>query len=273
MAQLDDKRLGPNCQDHSEGLNSLHCGHSNQSCYPGSHLDQSGIPNCPQCKPKLVLENAGPGDVAFHKCSDRKLKASKSCLQCLTSDCELHPQNESQIFHNYQLVEASAELQENTCTVHRQVKEVFCLSDQQCICCRCANDEHQGHDTVLAAKHRTKMQKDLGIMRCKIQQKIQDTEKCVKQLQKILELEKKLQQEISDLRRTDTELEQLSHIKEDNQFLLRYSALSEPTHSADTLHHPSCLQEVWAAVLELTEKLQSQDHTLPSVTEKVRAEK
>ncbi|KAL3970454.1 type II thyroxine 5'-deiodinase [Sarotherodon galilaeus] len=349
--QLDhEKFCCPVCLDLLEDPATLPCGHSYCMCCIKKHWDEEsrgGIPTCPQCRqifiPKPVLGKntmladlveelkktglqaaphpqhyAGPGDVACDVCSGRKLKASRSCLQCVASYCELHlrPHYEAPIFHKHQLVEASAELQEIICSVHSKVKEVFCRSDQQCICLLCAMDEHRGHDTVSAAAERTERQGELGPMRLDIQLRIQDAQRDVELLQqqveaidcsadealkdsrtrlsqllrlveekscevqqqirsqqqtevsRVKELEKKLQQEISELRRRDVELEQLSRTEEHSQFLLRYSslsALSEPTRSASiSVHPPCCFLEVTAAVSELTDKLQSllsQDHT------------
>uniref|UniRef100_A0A667WQB4 Tripartite motif-containing protein 16-like n=1 Tax=Myripristis murdjan TaxID=586833 RepID=A0A667WQB4_9TELE len=56
-----------------------------------------------------------------------------------------------------------------------------------CICYLCSMDEHKGHDTVSAAAERTERQKELGLSRQKIQQRIQDTEKDVKVLQQEVE--------------------------------------------------------------------------------------
>lgn len=88
------------------------------------------------------------------------------------------------------------------------------------------------------------------------------------------ELQKKLQQEVTDLRRRDAELEQLSRTEDHGQFLLSYallSGLSESTHSASINIHPqSYFQEVTAAVSDLVNKLQcilSQDWSEVLLTE------
>ncbi|XP_071375181.1 tripartite motif-containing protein 16-like [Centroberyx affinis] len=128
---------------------------------------------------------AGPGDVACDVCTGRKLKALKSCLVCLVSYCEQHLQPHYDVapLKKHKLVEATVKLQENICARHDEVMKVFCRTDQQCICYLCSMDEHEGHKKVSVAAERTERQKELGVSRQKIQQRIQDREKDVKVLQ------------------------------------------------------------------------------------------
>ncbi|XP_014853054.1 PREDICTED: tripartite motif-containing protein 16-like [Poecilia mexicana] len=70
----------------------------------------------------------------------------------------------------------------------------------------------------------------------------------------------KLEQEITELKRKDAELEQLSHTEDHNQFLLNYPslpALSESTHSSSINIRPlRHFEDVTTAVSELRDKLQ-----------------
>uniref|UniRef100_A0A3B5Q0R1 RING-type domain-containing protein n=1 Tax=Xiphophorus maculatus TaxID=8083 RepID=A0A3B5Q0R1_XIPMA len=74
------------------------------------------------------------------------------------------------------------------------------------------------------------------------------------------DVQEKLEQEITELKRKDAELEQLSHTEDHNQFLLNYPslpALSESTHSSSINIRPlRHFEDVAAAVSELREKLQ-----------------
>uniref|UniRef100_A0A3Q2D6S4 B30.2/SPRY domain-containing protein n=1 Tax=Cyprinodon variegatus TaxID=28743 RepID=A0A3Q2D6S4_CYPVA len=76
----------------------------------------------------------------------------------------------------------------------------------------------------------------------------------------VKELQEKLEQEISELKRKDAELEQLSYTEEHNQFLHIYHSLSdlrESTASAAIDIRPlRCWEDVTAAVSELRDKLQ-----------------
>ncbi|KAL3067678.1 hypothetical protein OYC64_022141, partial [Pagothenia borchgrevinki] len=74
------------------------------------------------------------------------------------------------------------------------------------------------------------------------------------------ELQEKLEQEISELKRRDAELKLLSHTEDHNQFLHSYpslSALSEPTHSSSINIRPlSYFEDVTAALSAVRDKLQ-----------------
>ncbi|XP_055768422.1 E3 ubiquitin/ISG15 ligase TRIM25-like [Salvelinus fontinalis] len=157
------------------------CGHSYcmgciKECWDQDDL--KGFYSCPQCRqtfiPRPVLNRstvlaevvekiryAGPGDVACDVCTGtRKQKALMSCLACLASYCETHlqPHYESPAFKKHKLVKATAQLQEKICSHHDKLLEVYCRTDQQCICYLCTMDEHKGHDTVSAAAERTEKQ-------------------------------------------------------------------------------------------------------------------
>ncbi|XP_053193075.1 tripartite motif-containing protein 16-like [Scomber japonicus] len=329
------------CLDLLKDPVTIPCGHSYcMSCIKGfwDGEDQRKI-CCPQCRqtfaPRPVLGKntmlavlveqlkktalhaapadhcyAGPEDVACDVCTGRKLKAFKSCLQCLISYCENHLQPHYTVgqFKKHKLVDPSKKLQENICSRHDEVMKMFCRTDQQSICYLCPVDEHKGHDTVSAAAERTERQRELEVSRLNIQQRIQDREKDVKLLQqeveavsrsadkavedsektftqlirllqkrssdvkqqirsqqetevsRVKELQEKLQQEITELKRKDAELNQLSHTEDHNQFLDNYpsvSQLSEPTDSSSINIRPlRYFEDVTAAVSELRDKIQ-----------------
>ncbi|KAM4600276.1 tripartite motif-containing protein 16-like [Fundulus diaphanus] len=77
---------------------------------------------------------------------------------------------------------------------------------------------------------------------------------------RVKELQEKLEQEITELKRKDAELKQLSDTEDHNQFLHNYpslSALSESTYSSSIKIRPlSYFEDVTAAVSELRDQLQ-----------------
>ncbi|XP_051804619.1 tripartite motif-containing protein 16-like [Acanthochromis polyacanthus] len=98
-----------------------------------------------------------------------------------------------------------------------------------------------------------------------IQKRGRDVEQQIRSQQetevnRVKELQEKLEQEIKDLKRKDAELKQLSDTPDHNQFLHNYpsvSALSESTHSSSINIRPlRHFEDVTAAVKELRDQLQ-----------------
>ncbi|XP_029548398.1 tripartite motif-containing protein 16 [Salmo trutta] len=323
---------------------AIPCGHSYcRSCIEGC-WDQDvlkGVYSCPQCRqtfsprPNLRKNNllaelveklrktglqaapppalcyAGPGDVACDVCTGtRKQKSLMSCLACLASYCETHlqPHYESPAFKKHKLVKATTQLQEKICSHHDKLLEVYCRTDQQCICYQCVMDEHKGHDTVSAAAERTEKQRQLGMSQQKVQQRFQEREKELKELQQAVESFKRsaqaageasdqiftelirsierrssevkeliraqekaqvseaegvleqLKQEIAELRKRSTELEQLSHTEDHIHFLQSYQSLSSISVSSDlpsiVVRPLQYFGDVSKTVSELREKLE-----------------
>uniref|UniRef100_A0A674ACN8 Tripartite motif-containing protein 16-like n=1 Tax=Salmo trutta TaxID=8032 RepID=A0A674ACN8_SALTR len=264
-----------------------------------------------QAAPPPALCCAGPRDVACDFCTGtRKQKALMSCLACLASYCETHLQShyEFPALKKHKLVKATAQLQEKICSHHDKLLEVYCRTDQQCICLLCVMDEHKGHDTVSAAAERTEKQRQLGMSQQKVQQRSQEREKELKELQQAVECLKRsaqaaveasdqiftelirsierrssevkeliraqekaqvseaegvleqLKQEIAELRKRSTELEQLSHTEDHIHFLQSYQSLSSISVSSDlpsiVVRPLQYFGDVSKTVSELREKLE-----------------
>ncbi|XP_023197952.1 E3 ubiquitin/ISG15 ligase TRIM25-like [Xiphophorus maculatus] len=322
--QMDQETLSCSiCLDLLKDPVTIPCGHNYcMNCIKihWNEEDRKRIHSCPQCRetfiPRPVLKKntvlaalveqlkktalqaaaadhcyAGPEDVACDFCIGRKLKAINSCLVCLASFCEKHlqPHYDSVTFKKHKLVEPSKNLQENICSKHDKLLEIFCRTDHKCVCSLCLTEEHKGHDIVSAATERTERQRELEERRGNIQQRIQDREEDVKLLQqeveaisrsadktvedsekiftqlihllqkrssdvkqqirsqqetevsRVKDVQEKLEQEITELKRKDAELEQLSHTEDHNQFLLNYPSLALILLLCNTHQHISQL--------------------------------
>ncbi|XP_058869524.1 tripartite motif-containing protein 16-like protein [Acipenser ruthenus] len=166
--------------------------------------DQSGSYTCPQCRaaftprPAVHRNNllaeiverlkrtglssaarpfAGAEDVPYDLCVGRKLKAAKSCLVCLASYCEPHlaPHHEIVTWKRHKLAEPMANLQDRLCKEHGNLLELFCQTDQACICVSCTDAEtHHNHTTVSAARERNEKQVRLGEKQKEIMKRIQE---------------------------------------------------------------------------------------------------
>ncbi|XP_052391742.1 tripartite motif-containing protein 16-like [Carassius gibelio] len=225
------------CLDLLKDPVTIPCGHSYcKSCITDcwDQEDQTRVYSCPQCnqtfspRPALATNTilaevvdrlmktrlsddcyAGVGDVQCDICTGRKYRAVKSCLVCLKSYCQNHLEQHESWFRGprHSLIEATGRLQEMICQKHEKLLEVFCRTDQKCICVLCTMDEHQNHNTVSAAAHRTEKQKQLKETQKTLQQRIQQREKDLQQLRETVEFHKRsAQTAVEDSERIFTEL-------------------------------------------------------------------
>ncbi|XP_074534568.1 E3 ubiquitin/ISG15 ligase TRIM25-like [Halichoeres trimaculatus] len=106
---------------------------------------------------------AGPQDVQCDACTERKRKATKFCLVCLTSFCETHlkPHFEVPPLKKHKLIQASVRIQDQICGLHDKLLEIYCRTDQQLICLQCVMDGHKGHDTVTVAEEKSEFERKL----------------------------------------------------------------------------------------------------------------
>ncbi|XP_061073883.1 tripartite motif-containing protein 16-like [Conger conger] len=229
------------CLDLLKDPVTIPCGHSYcRGCIQDywNQDDHTGVYSCPQCRttftPRPVLGRntmladvveklkktglqaapsalcyAGPGDVACDVCTGRKRKAVKSCLVCLASYCETHLKlhNELNPGNTHNIINATGHLQDNMCPQHKKQLEVYCRTDQQCICLLCVINEHRGHDSVSAAVEWTEKQKQLGATQNKSQQRLQEREKELQDLrQAVQSLKCSAQTAVEDSERIFTEM-------------------------------------------------------------------
>lgn len=156
------------------------CGHNYcKSCIMG-YWAGTNLPQCPLCKKKfhnkpqlqvntvfrdmveyfssMKVENeedvpaipAKAEDVPCDVCDQPKLKAHKTCLGCLVSYCQLHlgQHQRASAFQKHQLVDPVSNLEDRLCKKHDKILELFCQTDQRCVCFMCLRDDHIMHETV-----------------------------------------------------------------------------------------------------------------------------
>ncbi|XP_067248740.1 E3 ubiquitin/ISG15 ligase TRIM25-like isoform X2 [Chanodichthys erythropterus] len=232
-----DEFMCPVCQDLLKDPVTTLCGHSYcKICITGfwDQEDQKRVYSCPQCKqtfsprPALALNTmlaevveklkkiklpadryAAAGDVLCDVCTGIKHKAIKSCLVCLDSYCQNHLEQHESLLKGkrHNLTEATVRLQEMICQKHNKLLEVFCCTDQKCICLLCTMDEHKNHDTVSIAAQRTEKQHQLKETQRLFQQRIQQREKDLQQLREAVESHKRsAQTAVEDSERIFTKL-------------------------------------------------------------------
>ncbi|XP_053087693.1 tripartite motif-containing protein 16-like, partial [Pangasianodon hypophthalmus] len=153
--------------------------------------------------------STGPGDVECDFCTERKHKAVKSCLICLTSFCEPHlkTQHEVPALKRHKLEKATTQLQEKICSQHHKLLEIYCHTDQSSVCYLCAMDEHKAHNIISGVSERTEKQHELKEEQMKSQQRIQEKQKKVQELKQAVNIIKlSAQTAVEDSERIFTEL-------------------------------------------------------------------
>ncbi|XP_035988856.1 E3 ubiquitin-protein ligase TRIM21-like [Fundulus heteroclitus] len=93
---------------------------------------------------------AKPGEVPCDVCTGTKLKALKSCLVCLLSYCQTHlePHLTTPRLKKHQLMEPVENLEDRMCLQHDKPLELFCRTDQTCVCSLCSVLDHKNHKFV-----------------------------------------------------------------------------------------------------------------------------
>ncbi|XP_068444794.1 E3 ubiquitin-protein ligase TRIM21-like [Clinocottus analis] len=95
-------------------------------------------------------QESKPGEVPCDVCTGTKLKALKSCLVCLASYCETHlqPHLTASPLKRHQLMDPVENLEGRMCTKHDKPLELFCRTDQTCVCTHCPALDHKMHEFV-----------------------------------------------------------------------------------------------------------------------------
>uniref|UniRef100_A0A3B4CYN6 Uncharacterized protein n=1 Tax=Pygocentrus nattereri TaxID=42514 RepID=A0A3B4CYN6_PYGNA len=234
---------------------STPCGHNFCKTCLTQYWDNSQHCHCPFCKEKFTKRpelktNTTLREVVDHVkkknglfkpeilcdvCTGVKQKALKSCLNCGATFCESHLELHTVgNLRKHKIIDPVENPQAYLCQKHERPLELFCRDDQVCVCLFCTEGDHKNHNTVPIDKESGERKTQLVKTQMEVQQMIQDRLKKIKDIKHSVELRKKaaekqaevlikeLEQEITKLKRRDTELEQLSHT-EDHLHLLQVS--------------------------------------------------
>uniref|UniRef100_A0A668STN0 Uncharacterized protein n=1 Tax=Oreochromis aureus TaxID=47969 RepID=A0A668STN0_OREAU len=175
----EDQFLCSICLDVFTDPVSTPCGHNFCKTCISQHWDMNQSCKCPMCnetfniRPQLRVNTfisevvaqfrheaqqkassssseqqaAKPGEVPCDFCTGTKLKALKSCLVCQTSYCQTHlePHLTKEALKRHQLIDVVENLEGRMCTKHDKPLELFCKTDQTCVCVLCPVLDHKNH--------------------------------------------------------------------------------------------------------------------------------
>ncbi|KAM9334598.1 uncharacterized protein ABDE67_021147 [Symphorus nematophorus] len=152
-----------------------------------------------------------PGEVLCDVCTETKLKAlksclikqnaMKSCLVCLASYCETHlePHHRISGLKRHELINPVKNLEDRMCKKHNRPLEVFCKTDQMCVCQFCTESDHKSHDFMpMIEEYKIKKAK-LEKLEAGFQQMIQERQLKIQQIKQSV----KLSEEDADRERAD----------------------------------------------------------------------
>ncbi|XP_023285369.1 E3 ubiquitin-protein ligase TRIM21-like [Seriola lalandi dorsalis] len=141
---------------------------------------------------KTASEVAKPGEVPCDMCTGVKLKALKSCLVCLASYCETHLQQHQTVsgLKRHKLMDPLDNLEDRICTKHNELLELFCKTEQMCVCQFCNESDHETHDVVPLSEECEGRKTDLERTQAGFQQMIQERELKIQELRRSAEISK-----------------------------------------------------------------------------------
>ncbi|CAL8290555.1 unnamed protein product [Lota lota] len=217
----------PICLDVFNSPVSTRCGHNFCRTCITTHWDDQVMYKCPVCnelfhtKPDLRVNTllselaaqiktsvrvkdqpcAEPGEVPCDICTGTQLKAVKSCLVCFTSYCQTHLEPHQRVagLKRHRLVEPMDCLEDRMCKKHNQLLELFCQTEQVCVCQFCTEGDHKSHPVVpLKEEYEVKMAQ-LGKIETEVPQMIQERKRKIKEIKDTVELSNKYaDREIAD---------------------------------------------------------------------------
>ncbi|CAL8406953.1 unnamed protein product [Arctogadus glacialis] len=127
---------------------------------------------------------AEPGEVPCDVCTGTQLKAVKSCLECFTSYCQTHLEPHQRVagLKKHRLVEPMDQLEDRMCKKHDRLLELFCQTEQVCVCQFCTVTDHRSHPIVTLKEEYDMKTAQLGKIEAEVPQMIQERQKNIQEI-------------------------------------------------------------------------------------------
>ncbi|XP_059905036.1 E3 ubiquitin-protein ligase TRIM39-like [Gadus macrocephalus] len=142
-----------------------------------------------------------PAEVPCDVCTGTQLKAVKSCLVCFTSYCQTHLEPHQRVarLQKHRLVEPMDRLEDRMCMKHDRLLELFCQTEQVCVCWYCTETDHKSHPVVPLKEEYDMKTAQLGKIEAEFQQMIWERKLKIKEIKDTVEMSKKdADREIAD---------------------------------------------------------------------------
>ncbi|XP_039598895.1 zinc finger protein 761-like [Polypterus senegalus] len=114
-----------------------------------------------------------------------------SCVSSLQRHRRIHtgekPHYEVAALKHHKLVDPDRNLKRKLCEKHQKSLELFCKTDEICICMMCGVTEHDGHEKVEQKTEREGKQKQLGATLSEIRRRLEEKEKKLKETRRTVE--------------------------------------------------------------------------------------
>ncbi|XP_056437260.1 E3 ubiquitin-protein ligase TRIM39-like [Gadus chalcogrammus] len=125
-----------------------------------------------------------PAEVPCDVCTGTQLKAVKSCLVCLISYCQTHlePHHRVAGLRKHRLVEPMDRLDDRMCKKHDRLLELFCKTEQVCVCLLCTVTDHKSHPVIPLKEDYEVKTAQLGKMEAEVKQLIQERQKNIQEI-------------------------------------------------------------------------------------------
>ncbi|XP_039621347.1 tripartite motif-containing protein 16-like isoform X2 [Polypterus senegalus] len=270
---------------------ALPCGHKFcTNCMKKSSSERADC-RCPQCQcvfaPEALCKNAhqvemaeqwtevGSSatetlDVDCDVCIGVKRKAAQTCVTCLASFCETHiqPHKQSEALKRHRLEEPTSNLQQKLCPNHRIMLQLYCRTDQTCVCLLCVAVKHKDHELVEMETERVAKQAQMDVKRKEIESSIWKKQRQValtiaaieelrsiqrlrsdvtvlirnyeqSEVRKAEELIQQLEKEIEEQKRNISMMAELSQTDDHIDFLQKFSSVQDLPIDGDTPSIPA----------------------------------
>uniref|UniRef100_A0A3B5MB89 E3 ubiquitin-protein ligase TRIM21-like n=1 Tax=Xiphophorus couchianus TaxID=32473 RepID=A0A3B5MB89_9TELE len=135
---------------------------------------------------------AKPGEVPCDVCTGPKLKALKSCMVCLLSYCQTHlePHLTAPRLKKHQLMEPVENLEDRMCLQHDRPLELFCRTDQRCVCLLCPVLDHKNHEFVPLREESEGKKAELRKTEPEVQEMIQERRLKIQEIRESVKISK-----------------------------------------------------------------------------------